>query len=186
MSDPPREAPRVGREHASSLVIVNTGDGKGKTTAAMGIVMRAVARGWRVAVAQFVKSGGWRAGEEEIAPTLGVEWAALGDGFTWDAGDLDRSAEIARAAWALASSWIAEGGHDVVVLDEITYPMTWGWIATADVVAAIRDRPRHVHIVATGRDAPPELLDVADTVTEMVSRRHAFDRGVPARRGIDF
>ena len=171
---------------AQSVVVVNTGHGKGKTTAAMGTLIRAVARGWKVCVIQFIKSGKWRAGEEQVARQLGVDWWTLGDGFTWDSEDLDRSEAISRAAWEAAKDKISSGGHDVVVLDEITYPMNWGWIPSDEVAAAIRARPRHVNVIATGRDAPPGLVDVADTVTEMVNVRHAYDRGVRARRGIDY
>jgi cob(I)alamin adenosyltransferase len=168
------------------VVIVNTGAGKGKTTAAMGVVLRAVARGWRVCVVQFVKSGRWRTGEEQVARQLGVEWWTLGDGFTWESEDLSRSEALARAAWETAREKIRSGAYDLVVLDEVTYPMVWGWIPTEEVVRTIRERPRHVNVVATGRDAPPELVEVADTVTEMRKVRHAYDRGVGARRGIDY
>jgi cob(I)alamin adenosyltransferase len=174
------------RVAAPSVVVVNTGHGKGKTTAAMGTLIRAVARGWKVCVIQFIKSGQWRAGEEQVARQLGVDWWTLGDGFTWDSEDLDRSEAISKSAWEAAKDKISSGGHDVVVLDEITYPMNWGWISSEEVAAAIRTRPRHVNVIATGRDAPPELVDVADTVTEMVNVRHAYDRGVRARRGIDY
>ena len=184
---PPTEAPRPpARSDAASVVVVNTGDGKGKTTAAMGMVVRAVARGWKVAVIQFVKSGRWRAGEERVGRDLGVEWWAGGDGFTWDADDLDRSADLAREAWRTARDRIGGGDVHLVVLDEITYPINWGWIPGDEVAAAIRDRPAHVNVVATGRDAPDALLEVADTVTEMRLVRHAYDRGVTARRGIDY
>jgi cob(I)alamin adenosyltransferase len=186
-SYPPTEPPlRPERAAASSLVIVNTGDGKGKTTAAMGTALRARARGWNVCVVQFVKSGRWRTGEEEVAHRMGIDWWTIGDGFTWDSQDLDASRDVASRAWRFARDLIEQGRHDLVVLDEITYPMNWSWIDTADVVAVITARPPHVHVVATGRNAPAELLDVADTVTEMVNVRHAFDRGVGARRGIDY
>jgi cob(I)alamin adenosyltransferase len=174
------------RVTAESVVVVNTGHGKGKTTAAMGTLIRAVARGWKVCVIQFIKSGKWRAGEEQVARQLGVDWWTLGDGFTWDSEDLDRSEAISRTAWEAAKDKISSGAHDVVVLDEIIYPMNWGWISSDEVAAAIRARPRHVNVIATGRDAPPELVDVADTVTEMVNVRHAYDRCVRARRGIDY
>jgi cob(I)alamin adenosyltransferase len=186
MSEPPTEAPERGDVHAPSVVIVNTGDGKGKTTAAMGTMLRAVARGWKVAVVQFIKSGNWRVGEEDVARRLGVDWSSIGEGFTWDSKDLERAAELARAAWRAAEEKISSGAFDLVVLDEITYPMRWGWIETDDVVAAIRDRPERVNVIVTGRDAPAEIVEIADTITEMRSVRHAFDRGVAARRGIDF
>jgi cob(I)alamin adenosyltransferase len=185
-ADPPRAAPPRAEEHVRSLVLVMTGDGKGKTTAAMGVVLRSIARGWRVAIVQFVKSDAWRTGEAEMARGLGAEFRATGEGFTWDVDDLDASIDAARRAWAEAARTISAGEHELVVLDEITYPMTWGWIDTEAVVAAIRERPPHVSVVVTGRDAPAAIVDAADTVTEMVSRKHAFDRGVAALRGIDF
>jgi cob(I)alamin adenosyltransferase len=181
--EPPVPAPAA---HQRSLVLVNTGDGKGKSTAAFGVMMRGVARRWNVAVVQFIKSDKWVVGEEKIARQLGVDWLKGGDGFTWESRDLDKSEGVARAAWSLAQATIAAAQHQLVVLDEITYPMRWGWIPVEDVVATIRDRPDTVNIVATGRDAPWALIDVADTVTEMVNRKHAYDRGIKARRGLDF
>jgi cob(I)alamin adenosyltransferase len=186
MTQPPLEPPPRATRRATSLVVVHTGDGKGKTTAAMGIVMRAAGHEQRVAVVQFMKSGRWRSGERLAAARLGVDWSVIGDGFTWDSGDLERAAEIARAAWSEAAATIASGAHDVVVLDEITYAMTWGWIGTDEVIATIRGRPEHVSVVLTGRDAPPEILALADTVTEHENVKHAFDDGVMAKEGIDF
>jgi cob(I)alamin adenosyltransferase len=184
---PPTDAPTTpDRTDASSIVIVNTGDGKGKTTAAIGVLVRAVARGWRVAVVQFVKGGDWKVGEEEVATRLGVDWWTLGEGFTWDSTDLDVDAATARAAWDAAKARVGSGDYDLVVLDEITYPINWGWIDGDDVARTIRDRPPKVNVIATGRDAPKALVDVADTVTEMVKVRHGFDRGIRARRGIEY
>ena len=188
-SDPaagPRARPAPSGPRPRSLVLVNTGDGKGKSTAAFGVVMRGVARGWRVCVVQFIKSGKWKVGEEKVGRGLGVDWLKGGDGFTWESADLETSAGRARAAWELAREAIAGGVYELVVLDEVTYPMNFGWIEPAEVVAAIRERPAGVNIVATGRNAPPELVDVADTVTEMVKVRHAYDQGIRGRRGIDF
>jgi cob(I)alamin adenosyltransferase len=176
---PPLKRPR-------SLVLLNTGNGKGKSSAAFGVVMRAVARGWRVSVIQFVKSDEWRVGEEKIARQLGVEWLAGGDGFTWNSPDLEQSEGRARAAWQLAAAAIAGGKHDLVVLDEVTYPINWGWLDGTTVVQAVAARPSHVNVVLTGRDAPATLIDLADTVTEMVKVKHAYDRGIKARRGLDF
>jgi len=167
-------------------VLINTGDGKGKSTAAFGVVMRGVARGWRVSVIQFIKSGKWKVGEEKVARQLGVDWAKTGDGFSWLSDDLERSRARACAAWELAAATVAAGEHQLVVLDEITYPLNWGWVETAAVVNAIRERPEHVNVILTGRDAPAALIDAADTVTEMVKVRHAYDRGVRAKRGLDF
>jgi cob(I)alamin adenosyltransferase len=186
-SEPEREAPvKPPLTRQRSVVIVNTGDGKGKSTAAFGVILRAVARGWGVSVIQFVKSDKWKVGEEQVCRELGVEWARTGDGFSWLSDDLERSRALAGAAWDLAAATIAAGEHELVVLDEITYPINWGWIDGATVAAALRERPERVNVIATGRDAPPELLAVADTVTEMRKVKHAYDRGVRAKRGLDF
>jgi cob(I)alamin adenosyltransferase len=185
-STPPTEAPPRGSERAPSLVLVNTGDGKGKSTAAFGTLVRAVARGWKVAVVQFLKSGEWNVGEEKVARQLGVDWFAIGDGFTWDSSDMDESQAIAVDAWMKAKETIDSGDHRLVILDEVTYPMNWGWISTDDVVATLAGRPSHVNVICTGRDAPRALIDVADTVTEMRKIKHAYDKGIMARRGIDY
>lgn len=183
---PPREAPAKAKVRKPSLVIVNTGDGKGKSTAAFGIMIRAVARGWKVAVIQFLKSGDWKVGEEAIGRRLGVDWWALGDGFTWDADELSESEAVALRAWEFAKERIMSGDYDLVILDEVTYPMNWGWIDPVEVVETIRTRPASVNIVATGRDASESLIEVSDTVTEMVKVKHPYDQGVMSRRGIDF
>ncbi len=187
--EPTRDEPKKIRRatvRAESIVIVNTGDGKGKSTAAFGTMLRAVARGWDVGVVQFMKSGKWKVGEEKVGVTLGVDWLKGGDGFSWESEDLDASEKLAVSTWRVAKSAIEHGEHQLIILDEITYPMRWGWIDTDDVVSSVRDRPRHVNIIATGRGAPQKLTDIADTVTEMVNVRHAFDQGIKARRGIDF
>ncbi len=188
MSEAPRtEDPRrPDTRRANSVVIVNTGDGKGKSTAAMGMVMRSVARNWRVSVVQFVKSGKWKVGEEKIGRRLGVDWETGGDGFSWDSEDLDRSAELNLATWQLARRRIEEGKHRLVVLDEITYPINWGWIAEEEVASTIANRPARVNVVVTGRDAPDALVAIADTVTEMTPVKHAYQQGIRAIRGIDF
>lgn len=183
----PVDDPRPdGLRRAPSLVLVNTGDGKGKSTAAVGVVVRAVARGWRAAVVQFIKSGTWRSGEEAVCRRLGVDWWSVGEGFTWDSNDLDADQRAAQEGWRQAAALIEQGHHDLVVLDEITYPVNWGWIDLDEVVATIEHRPAHVNVVVTGRDAPAALVDLADTVTEMRSVRHAYQRGIRAARGIDY
>lgn len=192
MSETPTDAPPT--EHrappelrrAESLVLVNTGDGKGKSTAAFGTVLRAVARGWPVAVVQFLKSGSWHVGEEKVARELGVEWHAIGEGFTWDSEDLSQDEAVARGAWRQAADLLAGGTHRLVVLDEVTYPMNWGWIDAGEAVAAIRDRSPKVNVICTGRDAPAALVDVADTATEMRQLKHAYDSGIRAMKGIDY
>jgi cob(I)alamin adenosyltransferase len=168
------------------LVLVNTGDGKGKSTAAFGTAMRAVARGWKVGVIQFLKSGDWSVGEEKIGRQLGIDWWALGDGFTWDSDDMEESEAIAREAWEKAKERIDSGTYDLLILDEVTYPVNWGWIALDDVLETIRGRPQRLNLILTGRDAPLGLIEAADTVTEMKNVKHAFDSGIAARRGIDY
>ncbi|CAN5847209.1 cob(I)yrinic acid a,c-diamide adenosyltransferase [soil metagenome] len=185
-SIPPTEAPPKGSERAPSLVLVNTGDGKGKSTAAFGTLVRAVARDWKVAVIQFLKSGDWNVGEEKVARQLGVDWFAIGDGFTWDSADITESQAIAAGAWEKAGEIIAAGDHRLVILDEITYPMNWGWISTDGVLSTLRHRPPQVNVICTGRDAPQALIDLADTVTEMRKVKHAFDEGIMAKKGIDY
>lgn len=184
--DIPTTAPRRATRKEPSVVIVNTGDGKGKSTAAFGTMLRAAARGWKVCVIQFIKSGKWKVGEQQSATKLGVEWWSIGDGFTWDSKNMERSEAIAREAWAVSKQKIASGDYGLIILDEITYPITWGWIDVNEVVDAIKNRPRSLNVIITGRDAAPEIVELADTVTEMKSRKHAFDSGIRAIQGIDF
>ena len=171
---------------ASSLVLVNTGHGKGKSTAAFGTLIRGVARGWSTAVVQFLKSGDWRVGEEKICRELGVDWYAEGDGFTWESDDLDESAALAASAWAKAKSLIEAGEHRLIVLDEISYAMTWDWIDADDVVETLKNRPPKTSVILTGRDMHDKIIEVADTVTEMSNIKHAFDSGIVAKKGIDY
>jgi cob(I)alamin adenosyltransferase len=191
MAADPHEVPTEDRRpgdlrRAPSLVLVNTGDGKGKSTAAFGVVVRGIARGWRVGVVQFLKSGDWNTGEEKVCRQLGVDWWAMGEGFTWDSPDLTVDEAVSRGAWQHAKGLLAAGEHTLLVFDEITYPLNWGWIDVGDAVAAIRGRPPHVNVVCTGRDAPPALIDVADTVTEMRVVKHAYEQHIRAKKGIDY
>ncbi|HEY0478096.1 MAG TPA: uroporphyrinogen-III C-methyltransferase, partial [Kofleriaceae bacterium] len=175
----PGKAPR-------GLVVVYTGQGKGKTTAALGLVFRALGRGMRVAVVQFIK-GKWMTGERRFAETLPeLTFLVMGQGFTWNSDDLSRDRAAAQAAWATAKQLIGSGGHAVVVLDEITFAINYGFVELGDVLAALRDRPPHVHVVATGRNAPEELRAIADLVTDMTCVKHPFERGVTAQPGIDY
>ena len=171
---------------AGSLVLVNTGDGKGKSSAAFGVMVRGWARGWKVGVVQFVKGGKWKTGERKLADELGIEWHTLGDGFTWESTDLERTAELGREAWAVAEAKLASGDYDLLILDEVTYIVKYGWVEAAKVAGAIRDRAPRTSVVATGRHAPEELVAVADTVTEMRKVKHAYDAGVSALKGIEF
>ena len=183
---PTHVEPKPERRDVDSIVLVNTGDGKGKSTAAFGTLMRAVAREWPVCVVQFMKDGKWRVGEEAVAKRLGVDWWALGDGFTWESDDLDRSAAVAREAWKTASEALSSGKYRLVLLDEITYPVNYGWLDGDEVWGAIRDRASITNVICTGRDAPHALVELGDTVTEMRKVKHAYETGVRARRGIDF
>ncbi|WP_137894782.1 cob(I)yrinic acid a,c-diamide adenosyltransferase [Ramlibacter sp. 2FC] len=209
-TDKPYEKPEGERR---GLVIVNTGDGKGKSTAAFGLALRAHGRGKAVKIYQFMKVPSARFGEHrafeqleafrpapgrpkpDAAPSGGSEdtqcraWGpmieGLGDGFSWKSQDLERSAQLAREGWERAKATILAGAHFLVVLDEITYPLIYGWLPLADVLQTLRDRPKGVHVCLTGRRCPPELVELADTVTEMVKVKHAFNAGIPAQRGIE-
>ena len=184
---PLTEDPRPdGLARVGSLLLVNTGDGKGKSSAAFGVMLRSVAMGWPVVVLQFVKSGEWKVGEEKIGRQLGVEWQSLGEGFTWDSTNLDHDKDVAQKAWKIASDAIASGKYRLVILDELTYLCTWGWIDTEAVVAALRDRPENVNVIVTGRDCPAEIVEIADTVTEMRKVKHAYDKGIAAKKGIEY
>jgi cob(I)alamin adenosyltransferase len=167
------------------LVMVHTGDGKGKSTAAFGLALRAHGRGKRVHVFQFMKVPSARFGEHRVFEQLGVPIEGLGDGFSWKSRDLDHSAELARAGWAKAEAMIRAGEHFMVVLDEVMYPLRYGWLSLEQVLQALRERPPHVTVVLTGRGAPAELIELADTVTEMTLVKHHFKAGVPAQRGIE-
>ncbi len=177
---------RSGLRSAPSLVMVNTGHGKGKSTAAFGTLIRAVARGWPIAVVQFLKSGDWNTGEEKVCRELGVQWFSAGDGFTWESDDLDETRAKAVAAWKFSAELIAGGDYRLVVLDEISYAMTWEWIAADEVASAVASRPEQVNVILTGRDMADEVIEAADTVTEMVKVKHAFDSRIRAKKGLDY
>jgi len=186
-STAPTADPRPdGLRRAESLVVVNTGNGKGKSSSAFGMMVRAVARDWDVAVVQFIKSGNWNVGEEKVGRQLGVDWYAFGDGFTWDSDDLSNDIAHAAEGWAKACSLMAAGEHQLLIFDELTYLSAFGWLPIAQIVEPIRNRPPHVNVIVTGRDAAPELTDVADTVTEMTEIKHAYQQGIGAMRGIDY
>ncbi|WP_419918385.1 cob(I)yrinic acid a,c-diamide adenosyltransferase [Candidatus Poriferisocius sp.] len=187
-SNPQEERPYdlSGMCRASSLVLVNTGDGKGKSTAAFGTILRAVSQNWPVAVVQYLKSGDWNTGEEKVCRELGVKWFSAGDGFTWDSENLDETRAKAVAAWDFSAQLIAGGEYRLVVLDEISYAMTWDWIDASEVAAALKARPESVSVILTGRDMAEEVIEAADTVTEMVKVKHAFDSKILAKKGLDY
>ena len=171
------------------LVIVNTGDGKGKSTAAFGLALRAFGRqhvhGKQVKIFQFMKVPTARFGEHRMFEQIGLPIEGLGDGFSWKSKDLEHSGQLARDGWQKAKAAILDGKHFLVVLDEITYPLIYGWLPLNDVLQTLEHRPRDVHVCLTGRRCPQELIDIADTVTEMTLVKHAFKAGVPAQRGIE-
>ncbi len=168
------------------LVIVNTGNGKGKTTAALGLLLRAWGRDIRVVMLQFIKPKTANWGETRAARKLGIEIIPLGGGFTWMSEDIEKDRELARKGWQLCREKIESGDYDIVLLDEITYCFKYGWLDLEEVLAVLRARPANQHIVITGRDAPTALIDFADLVTEMREIKHPYKAGVKAQKGIEF
>jgi len=167
------------------LLMIHTGDGKGKTTAALGLALRAHGRGKSVRFFQFMKVPPARFGEHRVFDALGLKIEGLGDGFSWKSKDLEHSAQLAREGWARAEGAIRQGEHFLVVLDEVTYPLLYGWIALDAVLTCLRERPSATTVLLTGRRAPAELIEIADTVTEMRKVKHHYDAGIPAQRGIE-
>ncbi len=181
------------------LLMVHTGDGKGKSTAAFGLGLRGWNQGWRIGVFQFVKSAKWRIGEQTVLERLGrlhsetgeggpVEWHKMGSGWSWTRkqGDADDHALAAAEGWAEVKRRLAAESHDLLILDEFTYPMKWGWVDVDDVVSALASRPGFQHVVVTGRNADPRLVDAADLVTEMGKVKHPMDAGQKGQKGIEW
>ncbi len=169
------------------LVIVNTGQGKGKSTAALGTILRAWGRGFRICVIQFMKAETGQWGEVKAAKKLGIEWHSMGDGFTWTSKDMQATIAHALRGWELAQAKITSGEYDLILLDEFTYPLHFGWLDTAQVIDWLRaNKPPDLHLLITGRDAPAALIAYADLVTEMLAIKHPFDEGIIAQAGIEF
>jgi cob(I)alamin adenosyltransferase len=181
------------------LLVVHTGDGKGKSTAAFGLALRAWHQGWSIGVFQFVKSAKWRIGEQAALEALGqlhdragiggpVEWHKMGSGWSWSrkAGTEDDHAETAREGWQEIKRRLGKGTHQLYVLDEFTYPLNWGWIQVDDVVTALLNRSGDQHVIITGRNADPRLIEAASLVTEMTKIKHPFDSGQKGQRGIEW
>jgi cob(I)alamin adenosyltransferase len=169
-----------------TLVVVNTGNGKGKTTAALGVLFRAWGRGYNVCMLQFIKSTTSNYGENKAAKKIGMEIISLGGGFTWLSKDIEKDKALARELWEQCQAKISSGEYDIVALDEFTYPLTYGWLPVDEVIAFLRERPKRTHVIITGRDAPQELIDFADLVTEMREVKHPFQQGLKAQPGIEF
>ncbi|MGF1507831.1 MAG: cob(I)yrinic acid a,c-diamide adenosyltransferase [Anaerolineae bacterium] len=175
------------RSSKRGLVLVNTGEGKGKSTAAFGVILRMLGRNKRVALVQFLKHEGGQWGEIRALAKLGLDAVKTGDGWTWTSKDIDETEARALHGWEIAKEKITSGAYDLVVLDEFTYLMDFGWLDTDEVLAWLRaNKPEALHLIITGRGAPEALIDYADTVTPMTKIKHAYDAGIPARAGIEF
>lgn len=168
------------------LVIINTGNGKGKTTAALGVIFRAWGRGMRVCMLQFIKAKTANWGETRAAKKLGIEIIPMGDGFTWLSDDIEKDKTMARECWNLCKEKIMGGEYDIVILDEMTYVLSYGWLPVQEVIETLKQRPAGMHIIITGRNAVPELVEYADMVTEMNEVKHPYKAGIQAQRGIEF
>jgi cob(I)alamin adenosyltransferase len=177
------------------LVIVHTGTGKGKSTAAFGLALRGWNQGWPIGIFQFVKSAKWRIGEERALRVLGdsgeggrVDWHKMGEGWSWiqRPGTEEDHAADAREGWAQIKRDLAAETYTLYVLDEFTYPMKWGWVDVEDVIQTLTARPGHQHVIITGRDADPRLVEVADLVTEMGKVKHPMDAGQKGQKGIEW
>jgi len=169
------------------LVIVNTGDGKGKTTAALGLMLRAWGRGMRVCMLQFIKHENASYGEIKAARKIGLEIRPIGDGFTWTSKDMDETIARARHGWVEAKEQIASGVYDMVILDEFTYPLHFSWLNTEEVIDWLREnKPPMMHLVITGRNAPQALIDYADLVTEMQEIKHPHRKGIKGQPGVEY
>ncbi|MBE2316032.1 cob(I)yrinic acid a,c-diamide adenosyltransferase [Solirubrobacter sp. CPCC 204708] len=181
-AEPKRRKPRD-----KPLLIVVTGHGKGKSTSAFGMLLRAWARDYRCGVFQFVKSGKWKVGEAKAAQALGgIDWEKMGDGWTWISRDLEESADKAREGWAEVKRRIEAELYEFLLLDELTYAIKYGWIEEAEIVDTLKHRPGFQHIVVTGRDASPGLIEAADLVSEVVKIKHPMDQGIRAQQGIEW
>lgn len=183
----PTRPANVGPRRRQGLVIVNTGDGKGKTTAALGVLFRAWGRDFKLRMFQFIKHSTARFGEHRAAKKIGLEIESLGDGFTWLSKDMDETTAMAIEQWTRCQEAILHGDEDIIVLDEFTYAMHYGWIPVEDVIDTLSRRPESMHVIITGRYAPQELIDYADLVTEMKLIKHPYnEQGIKAQPGIEF
>ena len=172
-------------DHNRGLVIINTGNGKGKTTAALGLLLRAWGHDMKVIMLQFVKKSTANFGEHRAARKMGIEIVPRGAGFTVGGKNEAENKRLSREQWDKARELINSGGYQIVVLDEFTYPLKYGWLSVEEVIDTLRHRPGKVHVVITGRDAPQELIDFADVVTEMKEIKHHLKKGIKAQKGIE-
>ncbi len=177
----------AGKTEERGLIIVHTGKGKGKTTAAMGMAMRCIGHGMKVGIVQFVK-GVWETGERQVLTAFPDRCVmqAMGEGFTWDTQDLQRDKAAARRAFDAAKAMIADSSFRMVILDELNIVLRYGYLPLDEVLETLREKPRDVHVVVTGRNAKEELIEIADLVTEMTLVKHPFRGGVKAQAGVEF
>ena len=175
------------RDKRHGVVLVHTGEGKGKSSSAFGVTFRAAGWGMKVCVIQFIK-GQWKTGEERAARKFdNIEWHTLGDGFTWDTKNPEQDIKTSRKIWDLCKEKVCSEEFDLLVFDEINYCASYGWISGEEIAAFIRDeKPSWMHLILTGRDAPQAVIEAADTVTEMCKVKHAFDKDIMATQGIEF
>ena len=175
------------RERRTGITLVHTGEGKGKSSSAFGVVFRAAGWGLNVCVIQFIK-GMWQTGEQKAALKFdNIEWHALGDGFTWDTKNPEQDIKTSREIWELSKQKILSENYDLVVLDELNYCSSYGWIDGKEIAGFIKHKkPKWMHLIITGRNASSEVIEVADTVTEMKMIKHAFDKNIQAQQGIEF
>ena len=174
---------RADREQG--LLLILTGNGKGKSSSAFGMIARALGHGMRVGVAQFIKGRSDTGEEAFFRKQENVIWHVLGEGFTWDTQNLERDTETAQRGWAIVQEMLHDPAIDLIVLDELTYPLKFGWLDLTTVLDDLKNRPPMQHVVITGRSAPEALCEAADTVTEMTDIKHAFRAGIQAQKGID-
>lgn len=168
------------------VFVIHTGNGKGKSSSAFGVVARALGHGQKVAVVQFIKGRSDTGEEAFFRSQPNVQWHVGGEGFTWDTQDDARDAKAARAAWDIARAHLRNPDIDLVVLDEFTYTLNYKWLSPEEVVDAIESRPAMQHLIVTGRAAPKELIEIADTVTDMTLVKHAYNEGVKAMPGLEW
>jgi cob(I)alamin adenosyltransferase len=177
------------RENTKGLLMVNTGDGKGKTTCALGLMMRAAGRGMNCCMIQFMKSKTDRYGEHESAEALGIEVHTMGDGFTWDTNNPAQDVKTSRETWTLCVEKMRSEEYDLLVFDELVYVLDYKFLPLEEVISeikSVREKQPHLHLVLTGRNAPQKLIDAADLVTEMKEIKHPFNAGIYAQQGIEF
>ncbi|QYK06057.1 cob(I)yrinic acid a,c-diamide adenosyltransferase [Shewanella zhangzhouensis] len=167
------------------VLMVITGNGKGKSTAGFGTVARAVGHGKKTAVVQFIK-GGWDCGERNLLEGVGVPFEVMATGFTWETQNRETDTAAAEKAWAVAETWLKDDSLDLILLDELTYMLSYHYLDLERVLTALKNRPAHQHVIVTGRNCHRQLLELADTVSEIECVRHAFEAGVKAQSGFDF